>query len=413
MIKFVNIISEMIIAIAMIISFLSEYTFAQEKNITDKRLDVYLINREILKANKEKIKADDKDLADPYKKLRRMAELALNEGPFSVTFKKQLPPSGDKHDYMSLGPYWWPDPSKPDGLPYIRRDGEVNPVIYEYTDKQQLVQMSLSVKLTALAYFLTDDEKYAEYAANILRIWFVDCETKMNPNFNYGQAVPGIADGRPVGIIEARHFTDIIDAIGLIKASKYWDEQTDMKIKDWFEKYFTWVTCGALGKAEAQAPNNHGSWYDVQVASIALFLGKTETAQSIIEDAKLKRIGNHIENDGRQPNELARTRSLSYSAFNLEALFSLAELGNQVNVDLWNYTSPGGASLKKAFDFLLPYFFREKEWPYDQIRTFDYERINVLLLQAANNFSGEEYNSLADKPDDSYSDDINKILYKR
>lgn len=27
----------------------------------------------------------------------------------------------------SVGPYWWPDPSKPDGLPYIRKDGHKNP----------------------------------------------------------------------------------------------------------------------------------------------------------------------------------------------------------------------------------------------------------------------------------------------
>ena len=27
---------------------------------------------------------------------------------------------------MSQAPYFWPDPSKPGGLPYIRRDGERN-----------------------------------------------------------------------------------------------------------------------------------------------------------------------------------------------------------------------------------------------------------------------------------------------
>ena len=52
-------------------------------------------------------------------------DLSLSDGPWSVMDKQHVPPSGDKHDYMSLGPYWWPDPDKPDGLPYIRRDGEV------------------------------------------------------------------------------------------------------------------------------------------------------------------------------------------------------------------------------------------------------------------------------------------------
>lgn len=413
MINFIEVKKEMIIAVAMICSFLGVNISAQENNVIEKRTDVYLIDLEILKANKEKIKANDKELAAPFKKLCVMAEMALKEGPFSVINKKQIPPSGDKHDYMSLGPYWWPDPSKQNGLPYIRKDGEVNPEIFEFTDKQQLVQMSLAVKLTSLAYFLTDDKKFAEYAANILKIWFIDDETRMNPNFNFGQAVPGIAEGRPVGIIEARHFTEVIDAVGLIKDSKCWNEQIDAKIKTWFEKYFIWITSSDLGREESRAHNNHGSWYDVQVASIALFLGKTETAERILNESKLKRIASQIENDGSQPNELVRTRSLSYSAFNLEALFSLAELGKQVNVDLWNYTSAEGASLKKAFDFLLPYFLKEKKWPYSQIRAFEDDRIYELLLLASNNFIGDEYGRIADDMDDDYPDDLNKILCKK
>ena len=55
------------------------------------------------------------------------ADHAMTEGPFSVMDKQIAPPSGDKHDYMSRATYWWPDPSKPDGLPYIRRDGQTNP----------------------------------------------------------------------------------------------------------------------------------------------------------------------------------------------------------------------------------------------------------------------------------------------
>ena len=54
----------------------------------------------------------------------KRADEHLKKGPYSVTYKKALPPSGDKHDYISMGPYWWPNPKTADGLPYIRRDGE-------------------------------------------------------------------------------------------------------------------------------------------------------------------------------------------------------------------------------------------------------------------------------------------------
>ena len=45
----------------------------------------------------------------------------------SVVEKTLTPATGNKHDYLSLSPYYWPDPTKPNGLPYIIHDGIVNP----------------------------------------------------------------------------------------------------------------------------------------------------------------------------------------------------------------------------------------------------------------------------------------------
>src|SRR6202165_907703 len=61
--------------------------------------------------------------------IRDAADRAMKAGPFSVMDKGTVPPSGDKHDYMSQAPYFWPDPKKANGLPYVRRDGERNPEI--------------------------------------------------------------------------------------------------------------------------------------------------------------------------------------------------------------------------------------------------------------------------------------------
>src|SRR5262245_24519003 len=73
------------------------------------------------------VRANDERFRDAYDDLLRDANVALTAGPFSVMQKKRMPPSGDKHDYMSLAPYWWPDSTKPGGVPFIRRDGDVNP----------------------------------------------------------------------------------------------------------------------------------------------------------------------------------------------------------------------------------------------------------------------------------------------
>ena len=66
---------------------------------------------------------------------------------------------------------------------------------------------------------------------------------------------------------------------------------------------------------------------------------------------------------------VARTKSLSYSRMNLSAFQRLARLGEKVGVDLWNYETPDGRSIKKAQDFLAPYLRREKEWEYPQLKS--------------------------------------------
>ena len=136
---------------------------------------------------------------------------------------------------------------------------------------------------------------------------------------------------------------------------------------NWFEAYVEWLQSSEKGKLERDRLNNHGTWYDVQVASILLFLGKRAEAREILETVKTKRIANQIEPDGRQPHELARTKSLSYSKMNLSAFKRLVKLGEKVGVDLWNYESQDGRSIPKAEAFLAPYRKGEKKWAYPQL----------------------------------------------
>ena len=105
-----------------------------------------LLRGENLAAAKARLRAHDATLRPAYDALIRDADVALKAGPFSVTQKHRTPPSGDKHDYMSLAPYWWPDTTKRDGLPFIRRDGDVNPESRLDTDSPRFGQMSDAVE---------------------------------------------------------------------------------------------------------------------------------------------------------------------------------------------------------------------------------------------------------------------------
>ena len=86
------------------------------------------------------------------------ADLALSRGPYSVTDKTGFPKDRDIHDYYSQAPYWWPDPEKADGLPYIRRDGDVNPDKYSdaFDSKRKSEMVQDVVALTLAGYFTSD-----------------------------------------------------------------------------------------------------------------------------------------------------------------------------------------------------------------------------------------------------------------
>jgi hypothetical protein len=253
-----------------------------------------------------------------------------------------------------------------------------------------MARMADGVETLALAFYFTSKEAYATHAARLLRVWFLNPETRMNPNLNQAQAVPGVNDGRGTGVLESRSFASVCDAAELIAGSTAWAKTDDAALREWMREFLNWLQTSKNGKEEAAAKNNHGSWHDVQLAHIALFLGETNLARSVIEAAKEKRIMLQIQPDGTQPLELARADSFGYSRFNVQALFALANLGDHVGVDLWHYKSDNGTSFRKAFDYLLSFAEDEnKPWPHGKKK--EVRVLGSTIRKAASVYRDERY----------------------
>ncbi len=298
--------------------------------------------------------------------LIKEATKALARGPYSVTDKGRLVPGASPHDYTSIGPYWWPDPDKSDGLPYTRRDGEVNPERDGPNfDKDRLRNLGRDMQALSLGYYLTGDERYAERAGLLVRTWFLDPDTRMAPNLDFAQGIPGRVDGRGEGVIESSDLSTIVESIGLIAPSGALSDTEMTELKGWFTQFATWLATSDNGTDEMQKTNNHGVFYDFYLAHFALFAGLDSVTASIANKFPEFRLARQMDKQGRFIEELKRTRSWHYANYVVAGAARLATIGECVGADLWNERLEDGRNFQNANDFLDRYSGAVETWPFD------------------------------------------------
>jgi hypothetical protein len=336
------------VAIAFLFSFSLENTASKEKTNNKSALRSDSIAQQVI--------------AMEHDKVIKRADKLLNTPPQTVTAFAKPRSEGGKHDYFSEGPYWWPDKEHPNG-PYIQHDGLRNPDRYDH-DHDNLSDFSWIVSTETCAYTLTRDEKYVKSAMRQLRAWFIDTATRMNPNLQYAQAIKGICSGRGIGIIDAIPLIDISLSVKILERSPYASKQDIQEIRNWFKQYTIWLTTQPYGIDEMNAKNNHGTWWHAQVVAYAKLLGDDKLLQLCVDFYKNKLISEQMILNGSFPLETARTNSMSYSLFNLDAMASIAWNLSDQSFNVWNYELNDGRGLNKGLDFIYPYLIDKTKWPF-------------------------------------------------
>lgn len=382
---------------------------------------------------KEKISlSEDADLLMPaLSKLRQEADNLIARDCYSVVNKNHIPPSESMHDYFSLSIYKWPDPNTPDGLPYISRDGYINPEVAEY-DGPRLALMANAVDTLNITYYLTGEEKYAQKAGDFLRTWFLNPETKMNPNMLYAQYVPGNGgfieiprypnryvagkNGKGVyvsfgGIIEGTRLACFIDSIELIRGSTGWSEDDHAHLQQWFREFLQWILESSHGKDEESCYNNHGSWYCVQAAAYAIFCEDFDTAKEILAKKAPGRIDLQFDEEGRLYEELYRAHSIGYVNYGMASFYNLAQMAKSLDIDLWNYENKHGKPLKKAIEWIIPFLYGSKEWTYPLVSDMNCVGFIPLLYMAADGYNEDAYMDAIGRIPGYKADNIFKLLY--
>lgn len=306
---------------------------------------------------------------DAYSSLVESANKVINLSISPVTDKKYLAASGDTHDYVSIGRYWWPDSTKTDGLPYVRNDGYHNPELKDF-DRKKLGDLTQSVSVLSYAYFFTKEDIYAKKAIENLRIWFLDEKTRMNPNLNYAQIIRGHNGdaGRSEGLIDAYGFVEMLSCVELISESGLMTKNDYDGLKKWFSDFLDWMLTSDLGIKAKNAKNNHGTAYDVQIVAYSLFVGRQDIADEYIRQFAENRLFKQIESDGKQPLELERKTAFHYSLFNIGHFLDMCALAKSIGIDIYDSNLKGKNSIDMAIKFMLKYLGKpSSSFPYECI----------------------------------------------
>lgn len=362
---------------------------------------------------KVKLQLDKQPYKTAYNALIKKADAYINEPCLSVVDDKDhIPASGDIHDYMSLARYAWPDTTKADGLPYIGRDGYTNPEYYTY-DREVLLKMVDKVKTFTLAWYFSDDSKYASAAVEQIRVWFLEKDTYMNPNMYYGQIVKGYDSLNPTAVLDGAGFVDMIDALYILEHYYTWGWPEDKRrVRKWFGDFLDWIEMSEQGRKESKARDNTGTSYDLQRLAYNLYCGRAEKAQNILDGFIENRVNKQIDANGVQIEEIKRSSSFGYSVSNITVMMNFIIMAHNQGLKL---TAEAQSRFYSAVEYLIPFLDETKKWPYKEIVNMNYYRkrlcFELYRIAICTDKSKTEYLRLYETYGKMSDIDVNNLIY--
>jgi hypothetical protein len=295
-------------------------------------------------------------------RILRAADAALLQAPLTITKFRAKLSAGGPNDFYSNGDYWWPNPHTTNGLPYVQRDGQSNPG--NFVEHRKVIrQLSDAIAALGAAYKITGDDQYAAKSAELLRVFFLDEKTRMNPGLQFAQAVPGVSPGRGTGIIDTLHLIEIPKAVEAMEPSPAFPPEVLRGLKKWFADYVAWLRTSKNGNDEANAGNNHAVAYWLQVAVFAQFTGDPANLAECRRRFTEVFVPKQMADDGSFPAELKRTKPYGYSIFQLDNLAALCQVLATKENNLWDFTLPDGRGIRKAAAFMYPFLADKSKWP--------------------------------------------------
>ena len=305
----------------------------------------------------------DVDILPAVNALRQKAELMLQEDDLSVTYKSDygISLSGDPHVYTSLSSYYWPVPGEPES-PWCYKDGQYNNLEIEKYDFLNWERMIKRIVTLTLAWWMTDNSRYADSAINQVRVWFLNSDTLMYPNLEYAQTIPNYKKGSSAGIIDVNQIDQLINSLGLLEMCTLWTSADTIGMKKWCQDMSNWLLHSESGKKENENENNHGTYYDKILLALSSYSGDSSIVYRVLNSFPEKRIYKQIDVSGEMPYEMKRANAYHYLQWSLSGLVSIAEIASNRGINIWDLKTENSGSILDALDWAAGYIKGEKIW---------------------------------------------------
>lgn len=197
----------------------------------------------------------------------------------------------------------------------------------------------------ALCYRIAGELECAAAAVRIINAWATQLKT-----FNR-------SDDSMLSF--SYHFPALIFAADLLRGAPCWPAQEQLE----FEKF---LRQSALPMSSMDAPNNWGNWGMLLSISIAAYLKDRELFDRCVERWK-QFVEEQIDETGELKHEVTRNQGKSgiwYSNFSLMPQTLSAEIARVNGVDLYEYRSKSGRTIRQAFEKVAGWCLRPETFPH-------------------------------------------------
>ncbi|NTV30429.1 hypothetical protein HGA91_00415 [candidate division WWE3 bacterium] len=293
-----------------------------------------LSNRDLflneVQINEIKSKLSTEPMKTAYEELLQRANTALSSSTtYSVTFNGGPPAAADPHILWSGG------------------------------DLKSARSLEDTLTALTLVYRLTGDTKYADKAVSLLRVWALNEDTYMKPILNKEQE----QGGNNLLFMEYGVVPPVYNA-SLLENYPGW--------QPYKQAFYSWARSMAQVMVDANVGNTGvGIRRLMTIAAVGALLDDS-TLQNYAYTHVREMLDTELDSDGsiksvrsRNPPPATDGVGVYYSALWLNVGMQLAEISRHHGVDLYNYTTPNGANMRKALTFLWPYIKNSGSgWPY-------------------------------------------------